>query len=181
MQTPRGAPLPAGVRRQGRWGAAAARAVASASLLAAAFGLLLPGVAQAWELGLGRSNRPGNLDLSLRDAWWALEYVDEGSQPEGIPNRNRLLDADLLLRGGSRLSWFVEGGLSTARWSRNGSGNGRRAPRGFEGYNLGCGLQWRLAPGWSVRVQALWLRYPQSSQPGAETFEYSSLSLVRSW
>ena len=75
----------------------------------------------------------------------------------------------------------MEAGLSTARWSRNGSGNGRRAPRGFEGYNLGYGLQWRLAPAWSVRVQALWLRYPQSSQPGAETFEYNSLSLVRSW
>ena len=181
MPTPQRAPLPAGPRRLGRRACTAARSAVSGALWAAALTLLLTHVAGAWELGVGRSNRPGNIDLSLGDRGWAVEYIDEGGQPDGIANRNRILDADVRLQGGAGLSWFVQAGLSSARWSRNGSANGRRAPRGFEGCNLGGGLQWRLVPGWSLRLQALWLHYPQSSQPGAETFEYTSLAVVRSW
>ena len=173
MRTHPGAPRPARLERRRR----AAWAVA----LLVAWALWLPGRAQAWELGLGRSSRPQDFDLSLGNAWWRLEYIDEGRQPYGIPNRNRVLDVDGVLRGGARLSWYLEVGLSSARWSRNGSGNGYRAPRGLDGYNLGGGLQWRLTPVWSLRLQALWLHYPQSSQPGSETFEYTSLAVVRGW
>ena len=181
MRIPRGESLPAPPRRLGRMARTAWRALARCALWVAALGLLAPAPAGAWELGLGRSNRPGDFDLSLRDRCWVVEYVDEGRQPQGIPNINRVLDLDLLLRGGARLSWYLEGGLSNARWSRNGSGDGYQAPRGFEGGNLGGGLQWRAAPGWWLRLHALWLHYPQSSQPGSETFEYSSAALVRRW
>ena len=155
--------------------------LACGALWVAALGLLAPVRAQAWELGLGRSNRPGDFDLSLRDRCWVVEYVDEGHQPDGIPNINRVLDLDAVLQRGARLSWYLEAGLSDAQWSRNGSGDGYRAPRGFHGANLGIGLQWRATTGWWLRLQALWLRYPQSSQPGLETFEYSSVALVRKW
>ena len=174
MRNHLGAPLPAGARRRGRAGAAACVAIVLATLLHAA-------PARAWELGIGRSSRAGDFDLSLRDAWWSLEAIDEGRQPDGIPDRNRVLDADLVLHGGARLCWYLQAGLSDARWSRNASGNGYRAPRGFDGHNLGGGLQWRLAPGWWLRLQTLWLRYPQNSQPGSESFEYTSLALVRRW
>ena len=173
MQARRGTTLSAALGNPARRAAAAALALVSA--------LLLPARASAWELGIGRSVRPGNLDLSLGSAWWRVEYIDEGRQPEGIPNRNRILDVDAVLDGGTWLSWYVEAGLSSARWSRNGSGNGYRAPDGFDGHNLGCGLQWQLLPGWSLRLQALWLHYPQSSQAGSETFEYTSLAVVRNW
>ena len=152
-----------------------------AAVLSLASALCASAPAQAWQLGVGRSVRPDNLDLSLGSGWWRVEYIDEGRQPMGIRNRNRLLDVDGVLQGGILLSWFVEAGLSSALWSINGSGNGYQAPRGFVGYNVGGGLQWSLAPALSLRLQMLRLHYPQSSQPGSETFEYTSLGLVLDW
>lgn len=156
------------------------------ALAAALLGVCLaafPGVrgAAAWELGVGRSSRPGNLDLSLRERWWQLEYIDEGRQPDGIPNRNRVLNLDGVLATRGRLSGFVEAGLSSSRLSRNGSGNGYRASGPMLGVNAGAGVQWRFAPGWRVRLQTVWMRYPQCSEPGMENFVYTSVSLVRAW
>lgn len=157
-----------------------------AALAAGLLGLwlgLLPAArgAAAWELGLGRSSRPGNVDLSLRGRGWQIEYVDEGRQPDGIPNRNRVLDLDGVLATRGRLSGFVEAGLSSSRPSRNGSGNGYRASGPMLGLNAGAGLQWRFAPGWRLRLQSLWMRYPQCSAPGMEDFVYTSVALVRAW
>ena len=133
------------------------------------------------QLGIGRSSRPRDFDLSLRAHWLQLEYIDEGLQPDGLPNRNRVINLDGVLATPGPWSWFVESGLSSSRLSRNGSGNGYTASGLMLGTNAGLGLQWRIACGWWLRLQALWMRYPQSSEPAKETFGYISVALVRSW
>ncbi len=170
MRTHRGGPPSARPRKTARIGLAAVLGLASA--------LWASPPAQAWQLSVGRSIRPDNLDLSLGKGWWRVEYIDQG-RPKG--NRDRLLDVDGVLQGGILLSWFVEAGLSSARWSINGSGNGYQAPPGFVGYNVGGGVQWSLAPTLALRLQTLRLHFPRISQSGSQTIQYTSLGLVLDW
>ncbi len=188
----RALPRPPGrASRCTRWPAGRARPARVAALLAGlALSALsaLPALAAApaasaatLQLGIGRSSRPGDFDLSLRGRGWQLEYIDEGRQPHGIPNDNRVINLDGVLATPGPWSWFAEAGLSSSRPSRNGSGNGYEPSGPMLGANAGGGVQWRFAPGWWLRLQTLWMRYPQSSEPAMETFGYTSVALVRSW
>jgi len=135
--------------------------------------------AHAADIAIGRSIRPHNIDIAARFGYAEIEFIDEGEQPNGIPNRNRVvnLDAVLPLHAG-RWTLYAKAGLSSSRFSYNGSGNGYHNRTGFTGQNAGIGVEYALTPQWAVRVQTVWMRYQQSDIPAYECFTYTSAMLV---
>ncbi len=141
-------------------------------------GLLATAPAHGISIAAGRGSRPHNLDLALRAGAFEAEYVDEGEQPEGIPDINRIVNLDLLARSDGRLAAFAKLGLSSSRLSHNGGGNGYRNHTGFTGENAGLGLEGALTRSFGWRLQWLWMRYQQCSVPDYETFNTVTLSVV---
>ncbi len=134
--------------------------------------------AHAWSIAVGRSVRPHDVDLAVQVGPIQVEYIDEGAQPYGIPNRNRPLSVDYVLeRKWGRWSAFAKAGVTSSWLSYNGSGNGYRNRTGFTGQNVGVGLKFRLVPHLWLVGQTVWLRYQQSDVPAYEPFTYSSVML----
>lgn len=135
--------------------------------------------AHAAEIAIGRSVRPHDVDISARWGFVEAEYIAEGEQPYGIPNRNRVINLDVVLshRFGQ---WepYIKAGVSCSRFGFNGSGNDYRNRTGFTWQNIGAGATYWLAPRIGLRAQTVWMRYQQVDIPAFETFTYSSASLV---
>ena len=141
-------------------------------------GLLATAPAHGTSLAIGRGSRPHNLDLALRVGPFEAEYLDEGEQPYGIPDINRIVNLDLLAHTDGRLAAYAKAGLSSSRLSYNGGGNGYPNHTGFTGENAGVGLDAALTQHFGVRLQWLWMRYQQCSVPDYETFSTVTLSAV---
>ena len=141
-------------------------------------GWLATAQAQALTLGLGRGSRPHNLDVTVRERALEVEYLDEGEQPYGIPDINRIVNLDFAQRSHGRLAAFWKLGLSSSRLSFNGGGNGYRNHTGFTGENVGVGVEAALSPRFGLRAQWLWMRYQQCSTPDYETFSTVTISAV---
>ena len=140
--------------------------------------MLLPATAHAWSVAVGRSVRPHDIDLALQLGPVQLEYIDEGAQPYGIPNRNRPVNLDYVLEHAwGRFDVFAKAGVTSSWLSYNGSGNGYRNRTGFTGQNVGVGLKVRVLPRVWLVGQTVWMRYQQSDVPAYEPFTYSSLLL----
>lgn len=144
--------------------------------------VLCIGTAHGAELSLGRSVRPHDADVALRWRFLEAEFIAEGEQPGGIPNRNRVINLDAVLshRFGP---WepYIKAGVSCSRFGFNGSGNSYHNRTGFSGENVGAGLTYWITPAVGLRAQTIWMRYQQVDIPAFEQFTYSSVSLVLSF
>ena len=137
------------------------------------------GTAHAAQIAVGRSIGRRNVDASISVGWFQAEYIAEGVQPNGIPNRNRVVNLDVVLS--RRIgAWepYIKGGLSCSRLGFNGSGNGYRNRTGFTGQNVGVGVTYWATRSIGVRAQTVWMRYQQVDIPAFETYSYSSVALV---
>ena len=137
------------------------------------------GNADATQIAIGRSAQRRNFDISAQWRLLQLELISEGVQMHGIPNRNRVINLDAVLPWHiGRWMLYVKAGVSSSRFSYNGSGNGYRNHTGFTGQNIGIGAQYAITPHWAIRVQTARMRYQQSDIPAFEEYTYSSTSLV---
>jgi hypothetical protein len=151
---------------------------ALAPILAVILSCFSFGPASAMSLFVGKSNRPGSFNFSVQAGFVSLEYVDEGRQPYGIPNINRVVNLDVEARSSGRLYAYGKVGLSCSRFGRNGSGNSYHNATGFTGQNVGIGLGYELTPLVALQGQVLWMRYQQVDIPAYERFGVISAGLV---
>ncbi|OYV37527.1 MAG: hypothetical protein B7Z80_12580 [Rhodospirillales bacterium 20-64-7] len=137
------------------------------------------GTARAADIAIGRSVQRLNFDASARVSYFSAELISEGVQMHGIPNRNRVINLDVVMahRWG-RWEPYIKAGVSCSRYGFNGSGNGYRNATGFTGQNLGVGVDYLMSAHWAVRAQTVWMRYQQVDIPAFETYSYTSVSLV---
>ncbi|MHB8915384.1 MAG: hypothetical protein ACYC4K_06180 [Thiobacillus sp.] len=104
-------------------------------------------------VGLGYGGRPKAINGSIGEQFTPtlgaeFDYINEGQQPNGIPNDNEVLTLDVIgtLPVYKSLSIYAKGGIADMRqtpelpWS------------GFNGYNIGVGVKYSL--GYSVSVFA---------------------------
>lgn len=145
--------------------------------------VLCIGTAQAATLAIGRSVRPHDVDVSLTIWHLQAEFIDEGEQPYGIPNRNRVVNFDFIAQSPAwrGLSVFAKAGLSSSRFSYSGAGNGYRNRTGFTGQNAGVGITYQLTPQIALQLQTVWMRYQQSDVPAYECFSYTSAQVALSF
>ncbi len=137
------------------------------------------GTAHAADISFGRSARRLNFDVSARVGYFDAELISEGVQMHGIPNRNRVINLDVVLahRFG-RWEPYIKAGVSCSRYGFNGSGNSYRNATGFTGRNIGVGLTYWATSRIGLRVQTVWMRYQQVDIPAFESFTYTSAMLV---
>jgi len=107
------------------------------------------------------------------------EFIDEGKQPQGIKNVNKIFDIDAIAKYSfSDLYYlFAKGGITSSYFSYNGSGNEYSNNTGFTGGNIGVGVGYELTDTWSVQAQVVASNYQQSDKTAYETFEYASIGL----
>ncbi len=110
-------------------------------------------------LNLDAGLRPDSYDVSIEGSLSRyisaeMRFIDEGKQPYGIKNVNRLLNADGVLNiPYGDFTVFAKGGLTASMLSYNGSGNGYKNTSGFVGANYGIGARYRVYQDWSVQAQ----------------------------
>lgn len=154
----------------------------SMKLILSALLLAFASTAHAFELAAGPSARPQSYALGLRGAGPIapeVQFVSEGRQPFGIPNINRVLMLNMVATVplSRRLDVFAKAGITSSRFSTNGSGNGYRNP-GRAGYDVGLGATYWLAPQWGLRVETTRMRHQQSDVPAFETFTETTVQIV---
>lgn len=106
-------------------------------------------------------------------------FIDEGQQPDGIKNVNRIGDLDLVFHypvsGGVEL--YVSGGATTSRFGYNGSGDGYKNDTWLSGGNVGAGATYNINEHWALQARATAANYQQVDKTAYETFEYVSVGL----
>ncbi len=141
--------------------------------------ILCISTAHATDLAIGRSSQRRNFDISARWKHLDVELISEGVEMHGIPNRNRVINADgVLSHQFGRWDAYIKAGLSCSRYGFNGSGNLYQNKTGFSGQNIGVGLDYIFSEHWRFRVQTLMMRYQQVDIPAFETYFYTSALLV---
>ena len=134
-------------------------------------------------LNLDAGFRPDAYDVSIEGAISRyisaeMRYIDEGKQPDGIKNVNRLLNSDGVLEiPYGDFTVFAKGGLTSSALSHNGSGNGYKNNSGFTGTNFGTGVAYSITPNWAVQAQVTQMHYQQSDKPAYEVFTYGSVGV----
>ena len=148
-------------------------------VLAIIAGLTLAVPAHAATVSAGYSVRPGSIDLSVRQGHFEAEFINEGKQPGGIKNVNRVVDIDVVMpiQIMDNVSIFAKAGVTDSTLSYNGSGDGYHSHSFFTGQNVGIGVNWQITSSWGFSAQTVWLRYQQSDKPAYESFVYSSALL----
>ena len=130
------------------------------------------------DIDLDGGFRYGAFDMSAtyyvaENVGMQAEFIDEGKQPGGIKNVNRVVNLDGVIQYSvGDFSPFIKAGVTTSYFSHNGSGNGYSNRTGFTGGNVGAGVAYRISKHWSANAQLVGMSYQQSDRPGYETFEY---------
>jgi hypothetical protein len=128
------------------------------------------------SLAAGISSRPSDLQASASVGWGRaaaqLEYIDEGQQPFGILNVNKVVNTDIVyfVRAGGQVKLNFKFGLTMSRYSHNGSGNHYVNDTYFTGWNSGIGLEYQLPRGWFAHAEVMRMRYQQTDKPDFEYF-----------
>ena len=143
-----------------------------ASILCACFAA--PAFSAQFEIG--RSVQRHNFDVALTIRNFQVEYIDEGAQSNGIPNRNRVLNLDYIIsRNAGFVSLFVKGGITTSRFSTyGGSGPHTINKTWFTGQNVAVGFIVPFNSHWGFVAQSELLRYRQCDIPAFENYGYTS-------
>ena len=106
------------------------------------------------------------------------QFIDEGKQPDNIPNINRPVNMDLKLQYPiDRFVVTVKGGVTSSYFSHNGSGNGYKNNTGFTGGNGGLELSYQINNHWAINSQFVTMSYQQSDITAFETFTYGSVGI----
>ena len=111
-----------------------------------------------------------------------LQFVDEGKQPDNIPNVNRPINLDLKGKYEyGKTTFTLKGGATSSYFSYNGSGNGYKNNTGFTGGNIGAGISYKITDHWSLNSQIVGMSYQQSDITAFETFVYGSVGVKYSF
>ena len=111
-----------------------------------------------------------------------VQFVDEGKQPDNIPNINRPVNLDLVSKYTlGKFTFNIDGGLTSSYFSHNGSGNGYKNNTGFTGGNIGAGVSYKVYNNWSLNAQVVTINYQESDITAFETFTYGSIGLKYSF
>jgi opacity protein-like surface antigen len=121
-------------------------------------------------VSVGKSAREGSASVDVgyfvnKYSGIELAFDDEGHQPDGITNINRVfsLDAFVKVPLTQMLSAFVEGGVSASHQE----GGGYSDPTGR---NVGAGVSYLLTKNLSAELKVKMLQYKQFNVPANETF-----------
>jgi len=107
-----------------------------------------------------------------------VRFIDEGQQPFGIKNVNRVLNTDAIFSYPiDDLSLCLKAGLTSSFFSYNGSGNSYKNNTGLTGFNYGGCVDYKIVSNWYVQGQMYNLVYQQSDKPGREAFQYGSIGV----
>jgi len=105
-------------------------------------------------------------------------FIDEGKQPDGIKNINRVVNADLVqIFSIKSFSISLKAGLSTSYFSHNGSGNDYTNHTGFVGENVGLSVTYPVTENLSVGFYDYVNRYLQCDHRAFETFNLPAVGL----
>ena len=140
-----------------------------------------------FDIDLDQGFRVGAFDIAA--TYWATPYagieaqfIDEGKQPDNIPNVNRPINLDLKVKYTyGKITFIGKAGIISSYFSYNGSGNGYRNDTGFTGGNLGFGVSYSVYGNWSVNTQVVGMSYQQSDITAFETFIYGSVGIKYSF
>lgn len=137
----------------------------------------------SYYASLSSSNRSDSFSSSagfnLNDSFYVdASFIDEGRQPNGIKNINRLVNLDLSESFHFKSFYLsVKAGLTSSYFSHNGSGNSYDNHTGFTGENIGVAVGYNVSKFISVELSDSASRYLQSDHRAFETFNFLSIGL----
>jgi opacity protein-like surface antigen len=145
-------------------------------------------VVRADTIEAGKSTRPGDYAVTYRHGHLLAQFIDEGRQPQGLPNINRALNLDATYGYtiNSRLSVRAQAGLTSSYFSHNGCSRQHgdtdehiryRNRTGFTGYNVGASVIYRISPHITAGLSAVSMDYQQSDKPAYERYTFVSAGL----
>jgi hypothetical protein len=134
-------------------------------------------------LSVGSSNRVDSVSsaigASIANSIYAeASFIDEGKQPGGIKNVNRLVDIDLVktIQFGSFYA-STKAGLTSSYFSHNGSGNSYENHTGFSGQNIGVNIGYNISKTVSIELSDNDSRYLQCDHHAYESFNIVSVGV----